>query len=85
MEGIAVDYFPSSIGPGNNGGKYEFHSYISDYNDKYACDSHAYIFHKLKKIESGILVSGMSIVWEDTYVCSKQYMCALAIYLMTVL
>ena len=27
----------------------------------------------------------MSTVWEDTYGCAKQYMCALAIYLMIVL
>ena len=27
----------------------------------------------------------MSIVWEDTYGCAKQYICALTIYLITVL
>ena len=43
------------------------------------------MFHLLKHIlESGILVSGMSIVWEDTDGCAKKYRCALAIYLMTV-
>ena len=30
-------------------------------------------------------MSGMSIVWEDIYGCSKQYRCNLAIYLITVL
>ena len=30
-------------------------------------------------------MSGVSTVWEDTNGCAKQYMCALAIYLMTVL
>ena len=35
--------------------------------------------------ESGILVSGMSTVWEDTDGCAKQCMCALDIYLMAVL
>ena len=34
---------------------------------------------------SGILVSGMSTVWEDTNGFDNQYMYALAIYLMTVL
>ena len=29
--------------------KYEFHSYISDDNEQYACDPHANIFHPLKK------------------------------------
>ena len=44
------------------------------------------MFYLLKKLfESGILVSGMSTVWEDTDGCAKKYMCALTIYLMTVL
>ena len=30
-------------------------------------------------------MSGMSTVWEYTNGCAKQYMCALAIYLITVL
>ena len=42
-------------------------------------------FIYLKNSESEILVSGMSTVWEDTDGCAKQYMCALATYLMTVL
>ena len=33
-----------------------------------------------KKIESGILVSGMSIVWEETNGCAKQYMCDVTKY-----
>ena len=32
-----------------------------------------------------ILVFGMSTLWEDTNGCDNQYMCALSIYLMTVL
>ena len=44
------------------------------------------MFHVLKRIlESGILVSDMSTVWEDTDGCKKKYGCDLAIYLMTVL
>ena len=43
------------------------------------------MIHPLKKIESGILVSGISTVWEDTYSCSKQYIFYLSIYLMNVL
>ena len=38
-----------------------------------------------KKVESVILVSGMSIVWEDTDGCANQYRFYLFIYLMTVL
>ena len=34
---------------------------------------------------SRILVYGMPTVWDDHNSCSKQYICALAIYLMTVL
>ena len=32
MEGISVEYFPTSVDPGNNKEKSEFHSYISDDN-----------------------------------------------------
>ena len=38
-----------------------------------------------KKLDSGILVSGMSTVWEDTDDCAKKHRCDLTIYLMTVL
>ena len=48
MEGIDVEYFPNSIYPGINE-KSEFHSYISDYNEQYSCDSHAYMFHLFLK------------------------------------
>ena len=42
--------------------------------------------HILKTfLESGRLVSGMSTVWEDTYGFAKQYMCALDVYLNTLL
>ena len=42
--------------------------------------------HLFKKmIELGLLVSGISKVWEDTNGCANQYMCALSIYIMTVL
>ena len=34
MEGIAVEYFQTSIDNGNNEEKSEFHSYISDDNDQ---------------------------------------------------
>ena len=64
---IAVEIFPSSFDPGNNEEKYEFHSYISDDTEQDACGSHAYMLHLLKTwLESGILVSGMSTVWEYT-------------------
>ena len=39
----------------------------------------------MKFVELGILVYGMSTVQEDTGGCAKKYICALAIYLMTVL
>ena len=38
----------------------------------------------LTLLESGVLVSGMSTVWEDTDDCANQYSCALDIYLMIV-
>ena len=43
-----------------------------------------YLFIK-KIIELGLLVSGMSTVWEDTNGCAKGSMCALDIYLLGVL
>ena len=33
MEGISVEYFPTSIDTGNNKEKSELHSYISDENE----------------------------------------------------
>ena len=44
------------------------------------------MFRVLKKLfNSVILVCGMSTVWKDTDGCANQYMCALDIYLMTLL
>ena len=66
--------------------KYEFHSYIIDKNEQDAYNSHAHIIHLLEILfESGIWVSGMSTVWEDTDGCANNYGCDLAIYLLTVL
>ena len=66
--------------------KSEFHSYIGDENEQDACDSYDHMFHLFNKIfESGILVSGMSTVWEDTDGCVKNYRCNLDIYLMNML
>ena len=48
MEGIFVAYFPTSVDIGNNEGKSEFHSYKTDHNEQYACDSHANMAHQLK-------------------------------------
>ena len=39
----------------------------------------------IKNFESGILVSGMSTVWEDVDGCAKKYRYVLDQYLMTVL
>ena len=69
IEGIAIEYFPNSIDPGVNK-KSEFHSYISDKNEQYACDSHAQTFHLVIYFESGMLVPVISTVWEETYGCS---------------
>ena len=44
-EGIAVEYFPTSVDNVNNEEKYELHSYIRDDNEKYACDSHAHMIY----------------------------------------
>ena len=59
---------------------------MSDENEQDACDSHAHMFHLLKIfLESGILVSGISKLWEDTDGYANQYRCDLGIYLITVL
>ena len=47
MEGIAVEYFPTSVDNGNNEEKCELHSYISDDNEQDACDSYAHMVHLL--------------------------------------
>ena len=48
MEGISVEYFPTSIDNGNNEENSEFHSYISDENEQYTYYSHAHTVHLLK-------------------------------------
>ena len=86
MEGISVEYFPTSVDIGNNEEKSEFHSCISDDNKKDACDSHAHMVYSLKTfLEPWILVSSMSTVWEDTGGFAKKYRFYLTIYLMNVL
>ena len=80
MEGIAVEYSPNSIDTGNNEEKSKFHSYISVDNKQDVCDSHDHMFHHKKFVESCILVSSMSKVWEDTDGCANKYGCDLAIY-----
>ena len=49
MEDIAVEYFPTSVDIGNNEERSEYHSYISDDNERDACDSHAHMVHIFKK------------------------------------
>ena len=67
MEDIAVEYLPSSFDLGNNKEKSELCSYIISDNERDACDSHANMVHLLKTIlESGILLTVISTVWEDT-------------------
>ena len=63
MEGIAVEYFQTSVDIDNNEERSEFHSYIIYDNKQDACDSHAHMVHILKTfLESGRLVSGISTV-----------------------
>ena len=72
MEGFFFEYFSDSIDPVSNEKKSEFHSYISDYNEQDAYDSHTHVFHILNKFfYLRILVCGMSTVWEDTDGCAK--------------
>ena len=86
MEVISVEYFLTSVGTDINEGKPVFHSYLSYDNEQDACDSHAHMVHLLKTfLESGILVSGMLTVREDTDGCANQYRCVLGIYLITML
>ena len=58
--------------------KYEYFSYIINDKKQDACDSHAHMVHLFKKlIEFGILVSGLSTIWEDTDGFAEKYMWAL--------
>ena len=73
MEGISVDYFPKPVDPGIKEIESEFNSYISDENEQDICDSHDHMVHLFKiNNELGILVSGISPVWEDTDGFTKQ-------------
>ena len=70
----------------SNESKYEFNSCISNDNEQDYRDSHAHMVHLFNKlIELGLLFSILSKIWEDTDGSGKQYICALAIYLMSVL
>ena len=51
MEVIDVEYFTIPIDTGSNEVKSEFHSYISDYNEQDACDSHDNMVNLYKKVE----------------------------------
>ena len=60
------------------------HIYVMKMNKMHV--THMLIFLCIKKIiESGILVSGMLKVWEDTDGCANKYRSYMDIYLMTVL
>ena len=86
MEVIAVRYFPNSVDPGRNE-RSKFRLYISYENEQGARDSNSHIIRLFlfKIIELGLFVSGVPIVWEDTYYFANQYICAFSIYLMTTL
>ena len=49
-EVIAVEYFLNSVDTGNNETEPEFYSYKSNENEQDACDTHAHMFHLIKKI-----------------------------------
>ena len=69
MEGIAIEYFPSSFEPGNNKQKSEFHSYISDDNEQDTCDSHANMFHLYIYIIRNISVWYVNIMARHRWSC----------------
>ena len=58
--------------------KYEYFSYIINDKNQDAFNSHAQLVHLFKKlIELGLIVSGLSTIWEDTDGFAKTYMWAL--------
>ena len=60
MEVIDVDCFTNPFYPGRNETKFEFHSYISDDIEQYACDSHIHMINLFRKsVGFIILVSGV--------------------------
>ena len=85
MEGIAVEYFPNSIDPGINGKIWISFIYNWWQCTRYMWFTFSYVSSIKKLFVPGILVCGMSTVWEDTDGCANQYICALDIYLMTLL
>ena len=50
MEVIALEYLTETCNTRINEPKYEFYSYISDDNEKYAYDSHAKMVHLSNKL-----------------------------------
>ena len=72
MELISLDYYATTNKRRENIPKAEFHSYISDDNEKYDCNSHAHMVHLFNNfIYFEVLVSEISTVWEGTYGCAK--------------
>ena len=74
MEGVVIEYFPNTVDTGSNETISQFRSYISDENEQDACDSHAHTIQlfNIKIIDLGLLVYGISMVWEDTDGCAKE-------------
>ena len=75
---VPLDQFQSSI-------EQEYHSFFSDDSKQDAVTTHSNM-HKLFKtlIQRGVIKRG-SVNWDDTDGCAKQYRCATALYMLTML
>ena len=63
-----------------------FHSFLSDDSKKDAVTTTAHTKRLISLIKNkSVLTTSLSIIWENTDGCAEQYICAYAVYLMSVM
>ena len=63
-----------------------FHYFLSDDSKQDAATTTAHSKRLIELLkEQKVLTSTLSTIWENTYGCAEQYICASALYLMSVL
>ena len=62
-----------------------FHSFLSDYSKQDAVTTTAYIKRLIEMFKTKQMTSTLSTMWENTDGCAEKYICASALYLMSVL
>ena len=92
IEGIALEHFSAlpqiEINSSTKSCPFHavFHSFFSDDIKQDAATTTAHSNHLIKMLkEQKVLMSTLSTIWEKTDGCEEQYICASALYLLSVL